>query len=244
MKEKLLSFFKNRTYLLTAAAVLIVGIVVVRLCLPVRATHDISVPSPAASGETLNGSIRRADVTKDTVQAVLRTLTRAESYSRVYKITTLWTGGQSESTVSVWKNGEKTRVSTTLGSTTKNVLLSGEALSVWYSGSGSVFHAKLTDSASTSELDEFSRLVTYEGVLDVSADSILDAGYVDHGGQSCIYAKYRSGTNNYVNQIYVAISSGLLVSAEIDDGETPVYKMESVSTDLTAPADSAFTAPG
>ena len=244
MKEKLLSFFKNKTRLLTAAAVVIVVLVVVRLCLPVRTEHDISLPTPAGSGSTLNSGIRRADVTKDTVQAVLQTLVRAESYSRVYRVTTLWTGGQSESTVSVWKSGGKTRVSTASGSTTKNVLLDGKTLSIWYGSSGAVFRTQLTDSADTRELDEFSRLVTYEGVLDVSAESILDADYVDHGGQSCIYVKYKSGSNNYVNQIYVAISSGLLVSAEIDDGETAVYKMDSVSTDLSVPADSSFTPPG
>ena len=35
----------------------------------------------------------------------------------------------------------------------------------------------------------------------------------------------------------------LLHSAEIDDGDTPVYTMESVSTDLTTPADEYFTVP-
>ena len=244
MKEKFLSFFKNRTYQLTAAAVVIVVVVVVRLCLPVRTTHNISVPTPVSSSENVNSNIRRADVTKGTVQAVLQTLTRTESYSRVYKVTTSWSGGESESTVSVWKNGEKTRVSTASGSTTKNVLLKGKSLSVWYNGSNSVFHSTLTDSAGTQELDEFSRLVTYEGVLDVPADGILDAAYVDHDGQSCIYAKYKSENSNYVNQIYVSISSGLLISAEIDDGESAVYKMSSVSTDLAVPADSYFIAPG
>jgi len=244
VKEKLLSLLKDKMALAIAAAVVIAVVVVVRLCLPVRAEHEISVPSPAASGMSASDSIRRADVTKDTVQAVLqKTLSRAASYSRVYKVTTLWTGGQSESTVSVWKSGDNARINTARGGTVKNVLVSGRQLSVWYDGSNSVFHSALADSGSVQELDEFSRLVTYEGIFDVPADKILDAGYVEHDGQSCIYAKYTAGSLNYVNQIYVSISSGLLVSAEIDDGETPVYRMETVSTDLTEPSASYFTAP-
>lgn len=245
MKEKLLSFFKNRTYLLIAAAVVLVVVVVVHLCLPLRTNHDISVPSPADSSAALNGNIRRADVTKSTVQAVLQTLSRTESYSRVYKVTTLWSGGQSESVVSVWKSGDKTRVNTSIGSgSKKNVLLSGKQLCIWYDGSNSVYRADLSDAAGRQELDEFSRLLTYEGILDVPSDNILDAAYLDHDGQNCIYAKYKSADGNYVNQIYVSISSGLLISAEIDQNETPVYEMESVSTDLSVPSDSSFAVPG
>ena len=242
MKEKLLSFFKNRTHLLIATVLVGIIIIAVRLYLPVTVEHDISIPTPASS-ESAAGGIRRADVTKETVQTVLQTLSRAENYSRVYKVTTFWSGGKSQSTVSVWKKGNKIRIRSVQGGTTKNVLLAGKQLSVWYDGSGSVFHSELKDSG-TQELDEFSRLVTYEGIFSVPAENILAASYGDHGGQNCIYAKYKSGNRNYVNQIYVSLQSGLLISAEIDDGETSVYKMESVSTDLTAPADSSFTVPG
>lgn len=239
VKKKLLTFFKNRTVWLAAAAIIITVVVV--LCLPTKTEYAISIPSPATTGDDANSSIRRADVTKDTVQSVLKTLQRAESYSRVYKITTLWSGGESESTLSVWKNSSKIRISISRGGTVKNILIDGSNLSIWYDGSSNVFHSTLSDAAAASELDEFSRLVTYEDILGVPADDVLVGDYVEHAGQSCISAKYKS--NNYVNQIYVSIRSGLLVSAEIDDGDTPVYKMESVSTDLTAPAENFFTAP-
>lgn len=239
MKEKLLSFLKNRTVWIATAAVVVIAVVI--LSLPTKIEHNISVPSPAATGDNANSNIRRADVTKDTVQSALKTLKRAENYSRVYKVTTLWSAGQSESTLSVWKSSDKTRISASRGGTVKNLLISGTDLSIWYDGSSSVFHSTLSDTAAASELDAFSRLITYEGILDVPADDVLIGDYVEHGGQSCIYAKYKS--DNYVNQIYVSIASGLLVSAEIDDGDKPVYKMESVSTDLTAPAENLFLAP-
>ncbi len=240
MKEKLLSFLKNRTVWIAAVAVVV--IVVVILSLPTKTEHNISIPTPAATGDDANSSIRRADVTKDTVQSALKTLKRAENYSRVYKVTTLWSGGQRESTLSVWKSGDKTRISISRGGTVKNFLISGTDLSIWYDGSNSVFHSTLSDTAAAPELDAFSRLITYEGILDVPADDVLIGDYVEHGGQNCVYAKYE--TNNYVNQIYVSVVSGLLVSAEIDDGDNkPVYKMESVSTELTAPAETLFSPP-
>ena len=126
----------------------------------------------------------------------------------------------------------------------RGLLLSGKQLCIWYDGSNSVYRADLSVAAGRQELDEFSRLLTYEGILDVPAGNILDAAYLDHDGQNCIYAKYKSADGNYVNQIYVSISSGLLISAEIDQNETPVYEMESVSTDLSVPSDSSFAVPG
>lgn len=240
MKEKLLSFLKTKPLWIAAAAAIVV--VIVLLSLPRTAEHTISVPSPTG-GESTGDSIRRADVTKDTVQSVLQTLTRTAGYSRVCTVRTSWSGGSSESTVSIWTKSGKTRVNVTHGSSTKNILVDGRSFALWYDGSSAVYRSTLKEAASAQQLDEYARLVTYEGIFDASADDILDAGYVEHAGQNCIYAKYRSGSLNYVNQIYVSIASGLLVSAEIDDGETPVYTMESVSTDLTTPADEFFTAP-
>lgn len=239
MKKKLLTFLKNRTVWLAAAAVVVVIVVV--LCLPTRTEHAISIPSPVTTGDDANSGIRRADVTKNTVQAVLKTLRRVEGYSRVYKVTTLWSGGESASTLSVWKTSGKMRISISRGGTVKNILIDGDSLSIWYDGSDSVFRTTLSEAASASQADEFSRLITYEDILDIPLEDVLAGDYVEHAGQSCIHAKYKSG--NYVNQIYVSIHSGLLVSAEIDDGDTPVYKMESVSTDLTAPAENFFAAP-
>ena len=240
MKEKLLSFLKKKPLQIAAATVVVV--VIVLLCLPKTTQHAISVPSPTGA-ESTGDSIRRADVTKDTVQLLRGSLKRTASYSRVCTVKNSWSGGQSETTVSVWKKNDKTRVSIARGGSVKNILVDGKNYALWYNGSTNVFRSTLAVGTETQQLDEYARLMTYEGLFDVSADNILEAAYVDHAGQSCIYVKYRSGDLNYVNQVFISISSGLLVSAEIDDGDTPVYTMESVSTDLTTPADEYFTVP-
>ncbi|MGI5978083.1 MAG: hypothetical protein ACOX66_01125 [Oscillospiraceae bacterium] len=240
MKEKLLSALKKRPLWIAAAATIVV--VIVLLCLPRTTEHAISVPSPTGTESSADG-IRRADVTKDTVQSVLKTLSRTTNYSRVCSVKTFWSGGAGESTVHIWEKAGKTRVSVARSGSVKNILIDGKNFALWYDGSGRVFRSTLADESSTRQLDEYARLVTYEGIFDVASSDILDAAYVEHAGQNCIYAKYRSGNFNYVNQIYVSIDSGLLVSAQIDDGETPVYAMESVSTDLTTPSDEYFTAP-
>lgn len=74
-------------------------------------------------------------------------------------------------------------------------------------------------------------------------ENILDAYYVEQASKPCIYVEYKSGTLNYVNQLYIAIDTGLLVSASKYDGGKLIYSMESRNRRVYNPSDSVFDVP-
>ena len=212
---------------------------------PTDNSHVISMPSPAveSGGNTNNDSINRVEVNPETVKAVLGTLARPESFSRTYTIKSYWAGGESESTLNYWQNVGNIRLSISQDNTVKNILFRGSDLYVWYDGTFGVKKSKLSESSISKEVDRFSRLVTYEEIMDISQENILDAYYVVQSGQPCIYVEYKSGELNYVNHVYISLDKCLLVSTEKYDGDKLIYSMKSDSAELSTPSDNFFDVP-
>ncbi len=208
--------------------------------------YTISLPSPALeSGGMLDGN--KADsieVSPRTLKAVLGTLVRTESYSRTYTVTDYADGGQKKETaLSLWQKGGSVRLSITEGNAVRNLLVRDGSLYIWYNGYAGVFQSALPKDALSRETDRFTRLVTYEDILELPQEDILDAGYVDMDGQPCIFVEYRSGLLGYVTRVNIAVGSGLVISIEKYDGDALLFAMASGSTDLSTPPDSVFDIP-
>ena len=237
---------KKRIIYGCVAVVIIVAIVIlVKALSSPDDSHAINMPSPVvdSGGSAGDDGINRVEVTPETFKAVLGTLSRAESFSRTYSIKTYWDGGESESTLSYWQKGGNIRISISQNETVRNILVIGNDLYVWHDGSSGVFKSKLSESSVSREVDKFSGLVTYEDIMEIPQEDILDAGYDVHSGQSCILVKYKSGELNYVNRLYVSVDNGLLIAAEKYDGDTLIYSMESDSPELSTPSDEIFAIP-
>lgn len=209
-------------------------------------SHTVTLPSPAVeSGGAPDGDgTDSIEVTPETLKVVLGTLVRAESYSRTYTVTDYADGGQKKDTaLSLWQEGGSVRLSIAEGSTVRNLLIRDGALYVWYDGYAGVFKSALPEDALRRETDRFTRLVTYEDILALPQEDILDAGYAEISGQPCIFAEYRSGQLGYVTRVNIAVGSGLVVSMEKYDGDTLLFSMASGPTDLSTPPDSVFDIP-
>lgn len=230
-----------------AAAIIIVVVVALKFFSPSSVNMAITVPTPASSSSqsSISSSKNLLAVTPDTVQTVLKTLSRAENFSRTYTVKSYWTGGEDDSTLKMWQKADNVRLNISQNNTVENILVLGNELYVWYDGSNSVFTSKLSESNNISDLDKFSRLVSYEDIYNVKPADITAADYrvESESGLPCIFAEYKSADGNYVNQIYVSIDSGLLISSNIKEGNVLVYSMQSVSSELSTPADDIFTPP-
>ena len=228
------------TVLIVAAAILM------RTYGPTDTSHKIILPSPAGGniGNTENDNINRVEVTTENVQSVLETLKRADSYSRTYTFKSYWEGGVDETTQSLWRKGDKARVSITQDKSIKNIVVNGNDLYIWYEGYSGVLHSKLGEGVVNKEVDRLSRLVTYEDLLSTAPENIIKASYeVDKSEEPCIYVEYKSGSLGYVNHIYVSIQSGLLVSSSRYDGDKLIDSIEAAPTDLSTPPDNTFKIP-
>ena len=204
-------------------------------------TTEVSLPSPGQTGGVSQSDapgLTETSVNAGNVQAVLSGLSRAESYTAAVTVEDFWPGGSSSQELQVWVDGGRTRIRGEIGESTRNVLISDGMLYIWYdSVSG------LLSMPSEQNSDRWMRAVSYEDVLSLPAENILDAGYQMYGGTNCIYVEYIEGDESYVNQIYVSVSTGLLAGAQsTEDGEL-IYRMNVTVSDLMAPDASLFSPP-
>lgn len=201
----------------------------------------ISLPSPSSdSGGSDTGLV---SVNSETVQTAIATLSRCEAYFREYNVTTYCQDCSAQSVVKVWQSGENTRIAIKQDDISKNTLFRDDTVYIWYDDDSSAVFTSSADSYDPQSLDRSARLIYYEDLLNADSEQIVDAGYVEKSGENCIYAEYFSEDLNYVNQIFVSVNTGLLVAAEVYEGEVLTYSMETVSTNLATPEDEVFVPP-
>ena len=198
-------------------------------------------PEPTQSGDVPGGEENAGStelkVTSDTVQSVVATLLRPDSYSRTLTVTRYWSGGKRTDRINVWVRGDSTRVS--IGEDgEKNILISGGSKWIWYSDSTGVY----VGSAAEGEDDEYQTIPTYETLLELDRSEIGSAGYAQLLGQECVYAD-TYGENGETSRMWISVKTGLLVGCEIYSGEELVYEMKSTEPDISTPDEAVFSPP-
>ena len=217
-----------------------------------RSTPEVSLPSPPVASDSLQntddlgqGRYTIASVTPETVQAVVGgTLERIENYTRSVTVERFWNGGSSTEQIDCHTRGGDSHLVITGSSDTKHVLILGDTLYLWYDSSPrshAVSAAALSPDSNAA--DAFTGILTYEELLTLDSEQILDAGYTVFNNESCIWAEYRYGTLGYTSKVYISIATGLLMGAERYDGDSMIYRMTSDTPVIEIPADSWFTLP-
>lgn len=237
---------KNRRTLLFSIVILAIAAAVIAGALLLR---DPSVDTPAVvlptreagadnGGSGADSDVSPAELTTQTVQAVVATLERTDTYSRSVTIEDFWKGGSSSETLDVWVTGGSVRIRSE--SERKNILLtSGGTLYIWHNGSNEVF----SDAVWSAGEDKWLRCLTYEDLLSVDPADITAAAYVEYAGEGCVMAEYISGSFGYRDVVYVSVATGLLMGAETWDGDELIYSMTSGEVTLAAPDSSLFKLP-
>lgn len=208
-------------------------------------TAPVILPQTTAAiprGEdTGSGDVLTAEVTPETVQAVVGTLVRPDSYSRMLTVESFWSGGSQKWNVQVWQKNGASRILMQAADGSqepKNVLASGSTVRIWY---GADTQNAASYAVSDPELsDALQMLPTYENVLSLAPEQIEDAGYVRLNGAWRIMVSAREAATGYRMTYYISIETGLLEAAERRDGDTLLYRMTAGAPELAAPADSLF----
>ena len=180
---------------------------------------DVSESAPGNQGGI------PVEVTPQTVQLVVASLTRYESYSRTVAVNYYWgDSGVGSVSAQVWVNDGWTRTDTTLASgAVEHSILGDGQLWLWYDEGEQVYSGP----AGTMTADLMQRLPTYEDVLELDPEGITGAGYEERGGQPCIYVEFRQPELDYLYRYWVSVNSGLLVAAETEKQGAVVYSMAS-----------------
>ena len=225
----------KRMLVITALVVIFIAAVVSVMLFFSFSGHDdrsVALPEPQVSPEPPASSspdmLDRVEVTKDTVQAVVSTLSRPDSYFRSIVVESFWDGGHAVYNIAVSVVGGATalRVSQSAGPD-KRILVTQDKLYIWYSGDRAPFVGSASsESDLTRSSDEWQMLVSYEDLLELDTGDIIEAGYVAYGDVYCVYANTRAPLPGYTRKYYIPIGLGLLTDVEeYDESGNMVYSM-------------------
>jgi hypothetical protein len=239
-----------------AGILLIITLVIVMLIPPYLGRTDeiITLPEPAhtpnepneQNGHVFN-ALDMVEITPETVQAViLYTLTRPEIYSRNVQIRTYWEDGDITYNIHTAVSGALTAIRSqpSVGNE-KRIIITNEHIYIWYRGDTVPFISNvLTPDDWIRTADEWRMLITYEDVINLNPDDIIDAGHIVYGDEDCIYVIYLSPLFGYMRTYYVSIYSGLVIAAEERDSNGRlVYLMTARAADIGEVDIGMFTLP-
>ena len=244
MKKRSASF-----YIVIILALLAVGVLVFLLAPGRRiSTPPVAFPSetpadvpiPVAPENTGSGGEAVIAVTPETVQTVIATLHRIDSYSRTLDVRDFSSGGSRTRTIEVWCRGDRLRLHISGdGTADQELLFRDREKWIWYEDGDAVYHGDELPG----DTDSWQTILTYEDVLNAPREDILDAGYTDFSGMNCIFVRWRIGTLGYVSECYIDPDTGLLMGERCYDGEKLIYSMDSSLPDVTTPNENVFALP-
>ncbi len=239
MKNKGAAFLRGAVLtLIVLAAVAMLGYMLWRAFGQASETAPVSLPPPRADEQTEASPApflpQSADVTPETVGAVLRSIPRVRSYSRAVIAETFHSGGSMTEVLLCWVRGDSLRLRTD----EKNLLSTPDGLWVWYDDEPEVFASQR---AAEAERMRYMRLLDWETLLEDG--EIVDAAYTDFEGEECVYVAVRAGAFDYVSELYVSLRTGLLIAADRYEDETCVYRLRTSGLEISTPEDSRFEPP-
>lgn len=204
---------------------------------------DLDSAGSSASGEDDGSGSQywKVDVTPETVQSIIATLSRPDSYYRELTVDTMWSGGSSTASVQVWEDGGWSHVRQSLPSgAVRHDLTGPEESYYWYEGS-TAWRSFPADDRSA---DLAQHIPTYETVLDLDPEDITAAGYELRGTYPCVRVEVQRENSATLERYWVSTDNGLLISAERELNGQLVYRMTAYTQVQTpCPATASFVLP-
>lgn len=185
-----------------------------------------SVDPGPTGGETSDdpfADLVQVDVTPETVQNVIATLSRYSSYRRT--VTVEFFSGETSIgglTASVAVDGGWTRADVQdHGGMVEHTIIGEDTRWLWFGENAAYVRTPAAQGAS----DLVQRIPTYEDVLALDRKSITAAAYERRGDLPCIYVEVLQPELDYLERFWVSVESGLLVSSETWKNGEMVYRM-------------------
>lgn len=210
-----------------------------------RSTHIVLPDVQPPGGEqqedpTAGSALSVVEITPETVQSAVATLDRPEHYRRTVTVEQLWQGGSGSYSTDVTVLGGWTRMDRLLpDGHTRHTITDGKTTYLWYNDATDLLELPAGDVSA----DEEQSIPTYEEVLELDVEDIVDSDFRDLLGVPCIYVETAENQAGYTLRYWVSVDSGLLVSAEkLFKGEL-VYRMNGLELDSSEPSIEIFRLP-
>ena len=217
---------------------------------------EIVLPTPApaetSGGQGLEGGgqVLPIRTTPETVQSIIATLERPENYARTVTVEMATGADQAGSfTANVLVDGAWTSVELTqsfqpMGTQYTIVYTDPETgegtLYRWYANSTEVKSWPVGENGA----DLAQHIPTYEDVLALDQEDIVDANYVSRDGIPCVYVETAVDELGYLERYWVSTGNGLLVASETVADGVVVMRMHSTDAEVLQAAEKdRFTLP-
>ena len=201
---------------------------------------DSSTNTGSDTSQDGDGQFWQVDVTPETVQSIVDSLARPESYYRELTVETLWNGGSHSTAVQFWQDHGWSHTRQVLPSGAVRHDLTGEDTTYyWYEGSEN-YRSFPADEYSA---DLTQHIPTYEDVLTLDPDTITQTSYERRDVWPCVYLQVQV-SDTVVERYWISTDTGLLVSAEREQSGQLVYRMTAYTQVQTpCPATASFALP-
>ena len=238
---------KRLTYFTFSLLILILIVVVLFARGATRRSGHITLPDADSGGQGSDQAVNSGDsalnlveITPETVQTAISTMSRPAVYSRTVTVETFWDGGSRSLDAVVYERNGLTRMdSQQADGSTRHLLTDGETTCLWYNTSTDWS----TFPAGSFSQDTEQRLPTYEDILLLSEEEIVDADYSAYEGTYCIRVVTAEDAYGYATTYWISVDTGLLAAAETYLGETMTYRMQGLTVDTAEPDASLFLLP-
>jgi hypothetical protein len=201
----------------------------------VETSSDQATENPNQTSATLNV----IEITPDTVQSAVETLSRPGMYQRTITVEQFWSGGSGSYDTTVTVNGPWTRTDRIMPDGRVRHCISGtNEVYIWYNNEHNVYAGSVGDVSADNEQS----IPTYEDILDLQPDQIVVSDYLAFSEINCIYVE-AVFPDHYTLRYWVSVDTGLLVAAEKLFEQETIYRMGALALDLTEPSPTSFTLP-
>ena len=227
----------------TALALLVVGMMLTdtmrrptEIKLPdVETTSDQATENPNQTSAALTV----IEITPDTVQSAVATLSRPSMYQRTITVEQFWSGGRGSYDTTVTVNGSWTRTDRVMpDGRVRHSIYGTDKVYIWYNNERKVYTGSVGDVSA----DHEQSIPTYEAILDLQPDQIVVSDYRTFSEINCIYVE-AVFPGEYTLRYWVSVDTGLLVAAEKLFGNETIYRMGALTLDQTEPSPGNFTLP-
>ena len=230
------------TWSFVILTVLVVGMMLMNT---MRRPSDITLPDTTVKTDQItneseqdNNALTVVEISPDTVQSAIATLSRPESYKRTVTLEQFWgnTSGSYEITATV--SGSWTRTDRTMpDGRIRHCISSPESVYIWYNNEQEIY----TGLPGEITADHEQSIPTYEEILDLPLEEITTADYRCVSDVNCIYVEASDSLKTL--RYWVSVETGLLVAAEKLVNQETVYRMGALTVELTETSPAEFTLP-
>lgn len=180
-----------------------------------------------------------AEITRDNVQSVIKSLVSPSSYHQALTIMTYASGGASrQQQADIYRSGNLLRADLTEESGVKSILSDGETVYLWYEGDEQALSLALREGTTAEQLVGIPALST---LLQLEPSQIESAEFVtlqEDASLSCIYVIFTE--NESTQYFWIDLASGLLCRQSIQHDGQNLYLMQQNRLDVLMDGDEAL----